>query len=324
MRAALGALAVLHGFAVLAARAAGGQLPASTLAVRTDTGWATWWRAARAPARWDAPHPLVAGALRWRAARPGVEVATLDLAGSAEAWRIRAIVARVDPRTLRFRLDLPPGGRAAWDVEALGDDAMFACNAGQFRPGGPWGWIVRDGREVQAPGRGPLTVAIVVDAAGVVRLVPADSVPAVRAARVAETAFQSYPALLVGDGAVPRALARVGAGIDVTHRDSRLALGLLPDGRLLLALTRFHGLGGVLSPMPVGLTIPETAALMGALGARRAVALDGGTSGQLLVRGADGAAERWPGWRKVPLGFVGEGRDAGGGAPPPAPQRTSR
>ena len=291
-----------------------GQLPPSTLAVRTDSGWVTWWRASRAPRQWSAPHPALTAALRWRPVRAGVEVASLDLTGSGEAWRIRAIIARIEPERLRFRLDLPPRRRAAWNVEALGDDAIVACNAGQFREQGPWGWIVRDGKEVQAPGRGPLVMAVVVDSGGGVRLVSSDSVAALRAAGRVETAFQSYPALLQGAAMVPRQLTRTDAGLDVTHRDSRLALGLLPDGSLLLVLTRFHGLGGVLSPMPVGLTIPETAALMGALGARRAVALDGGTSGQLLVRDEAGIAEMWTGWRKVPLGFVGELREGMRGA----------
>jgi len=48
----------------------------------------------------------------------------------------------------------------------------------------------------------------------------------------------------------------------------------------------------------------ETAALMGALGCRRAVLLDGGISGQLLVRGRGAEAQTWRGLRKVPLGLI--------------------
>jgi hypothetical protein len=91
-------------------------------------------------------------------------------------------------------------------------------------------------------------------------------------------------------------------------------VGELRDGRLLVALTRFDApvaalpggarLGGVMARVPVGLTVPEAAALMGALGARRAVLLDGGLSAQLLVRAADGAERRWDGLRAVPLGLV--------------------
>ena len=292
-----------------ASAAVADALPASTIAVRTGHGWATWWNAQRPPARWRGPDPIVVGALHWRLVRPGIEQAELDLAGNGEAWRIRAVVLRADPRALRFRLDAPPGGRAAWAVDDLGDDAVLACNAGQFTAHAPWGWVVRDGREVAPPGHGPLAPAVVVDADGVLRLVAPDSIAAVRTTGRALTAFQSYPALLVGEGEVPDALRAAGHGVDVGHRDSRLALGVLPDGRLLLVLTRFQALGGVLAPLPVGLTVPETAALLGALGSRRAVALDGGASGQLLVRERAGSAQLWPAWRRVPLGFVAEARD---------------
>jgi hypothetical protein len=45
------------------------------------------------------------------------------------------------------------------------------------------------------------------------------------------------------------------------------------------------------------------AAVMGALGARRAVLLDGGISCQLLIREGQ-ETHTWPGWRRVPLGLV--------------------
>src|SRR6185437_8179626 len=54
--------------------------------------------------------------------------------------------------------------------------------------------------------------------------------------------FQSYPTLLEGDGGVPaplRAPASGTAAVDLGHRDARLALGNLRDGRLLVVLTRF-------------------------------------------------------------------------------------
>lgn len=74
------------------------------------------------------------------------------------------------------------------------------------------------------------------------------------------------------------------------------------DGRVLVALTRFEGLGGALSVLPFGFTTPEMAAVMGALGATRAVLLDGGISGQLRVR--DGGVREWDALRKVPLGLL--------------------
>ena len=117
-------------------------------------------------------------------------------------------------------------------------------------------------------------------------------------------AFQSYPTLLAADGEVPAALREPGRGIDVEHRDARLGMGALPDGRLLIVLTRFDALGESLGSIPFGPTIPEFAALMGALGARQAVALDGGISGQMLVRDEAGITHTWRGLRRVPMALV--------------------
>jgi exopolysaccharide biosynthesis protein len=151
---------------------------------------------------------------------------------------------------------------------------------------------------------------VVVDGAGRVRVVEADSVAALRATRGAVVeAVQSYPTLLVGDGEVPRALRADAEAIDLAHRDARLAIGELRDGRVLVALTRFDALGATLGAVPLGLTVPETAALMGALGCRRAVMLDGGISAQLAVRHADGERRAWSGLRRVPLGIVAMPRD---------------
>jgi exopolysaccharide biosynthesis protein len=141
--------------------------------------------------------------------------------------------------------------------------------------------------------------------------VSADSIGPVRARGEVREAFQSYPALLDGEGEIPAALRHPGSGVDLEHRDARLALGVAGDRRLVVALTRFEGLGGVLSNLPFGLTTPEMAALMGALGCRQAMLLDGGISSQLRLRGADGTVHRWTGIRRVPLALValpGEGR----------------
>jgi hypothetical protein len=54
-------------------------------------------------------------------------------------------------------------------------------NAGQFDGGTPWGWVVSDGREVQAPGIGPLSMAVAVDRSGAVHLVAADGIAGARA-----------------------------------------------------------------------------------------------------------------------------------------------
>jgi len=290
--------------AVPTAAAAQG-LPASSLAVRAGGRWVTWWRSGRAPRAWTAPLPVLAGAARWTAVRPGIDRAELRLAGDGEAWRIRVVLVRVDPRRVRFELreaTRMEGLLGNWTVDSIPAAAVLALNAGQFTGGRPWGWVVRDGVEEQPPGAGPLAMAVVVDSRGGVHLAGAGETASVRAAGGIAQAFQSYPALLM-DGAVPMPLRASGRGIDVAHRDARLALGTLADGRLLIALTRFDALGGTMDELPVGPTTPEMAALMGALGCRRAVLLDGGISAQLLLRPAHGVLA-WRAWRRVPLGLV--------------------
>lgn len=280
--------------------------PAS-LAVERDGVWYEWWRADRAPRQWSSELDAVAGAVRWSSAAPGVEWGTFRLSGGGEAWRLRVIVARIDPARVRLSLvgtHEAAGRGRGWTIGDAPDAALVAFNAGQFSDEGPWGWVVRDGREVRAPGYGPLAPAVVIDSAGRVRLVPADSVGIVRGdARIA-TAFQSYPAVLVRDGELPPHLFAERRGVNLRHRDARLALGLLRDGRILVAMTRFEALGGALSNLPFGLTTPEMAAVMGALGASRAVLLDGGISSQLMVREQGGAVRAWRGLRQVPIGLV--------------------
>ena len=273
------------------------------LAVRAPGGWETWWRGDAAPVKWSAALPAVADRVQWKAASPGVEWGEFSLSGEGEAFRVRVIVARLDPALLRFELVKPVDGKVfagRWSVDEAPGDAVFAVNAGQFTDQ-PWGWLVQGGVERQGPGRGPLAPAVVVDSTGKVRLVAPDSLAMV--AGSATLAFQSYPTLLAGDGSVPLALQKDGLGVDRAHRDARLALGVLRDGRVIVAMTRFEGLGGVLSNIPLGLTTPEMAAVMGALGASSAVLLDGGISSQMMIRGP-GGANVWTGWRRVALGLV--------------------
>jgi hypothetical protein len=314
-RVALGALLLMLGAAPRPSSPVrgGGGGDISSLAVSAAGEWHPWWRSDSAPARWPGPLDVVAGAVEWRSAAAGVEWGELRLSGSGEAWRVRVILVRLDPRLVRFQLDSGfENGllRAAWTIDKVPEEALVAFNAGQFAGSMPWGWVVLGGREFLPPGRGPLSTAITIDTAGVPHWSPPDSIPSLRRTRGVVAAFQSYPTLLEGDGEVPLALRPDShvAGVSLDHGDSRLAIGALRDGRVLVALTRFDGLNGALDAIPLGLTTPQTAALMGALGCSRAVMLDGGISSQLLVRDSVGSVQRWPGIRRVPLGLVVVGR----------------
>ncbi len=243
----------------------------------------------------------------WDQLRPGLELGSFRVAAAGEGRWTRVILLHIDPARYRLRLDAKLSEdltSAVWTVDSAPPSAIAAWNAGQFNGIAPWGWTVMDGLELRPPGIGPLSMAIVADSNGVVRLVEPDSIDAVRAAGGVTTALQSYPTLLTRDGEIPAQIREPGLGVDVTHRDARLAVGQRADGTLLVMLTRFDGLGEAGGEIPFGLTLRETAELLKAQGAVRAVALDGGISSQLMVRGDTGAPRSWRAWRKVPVGMV--------------------
>ena len=248
---------------------------------------------------------LAAAGLVWQATAGGVWRAEGPMAEKGPLATVRIVAVRLDPARVSFELVTAlrdESTRGAWTVDSLPAGALAGFNAGQFTGPIPWGWLVQQGHEVQPAGEGALAMAFVVDDAGRVALVEPRELGAHR--EHAAVAFQSYPALLVGDGEQPAALAGRGRGVDLEHRDSRLALGLLRDGTLIVALTRFAGLGPAGAQLPWGPTVGEMASWMRSHGCRRAVLLDGGMSGQLAARAADGSITRWRNWRPVPLALL--------------------
>jgi len=280
------------------------MLPDSSLSVKRGSTWTEWWSARTAPASWQPSDTARLGPIAWKSGANGIEWTEIALAGSGEAWRTRVVVARIDPRRVRLRLDtaLARDG-ARWTIDRARPTDVFAINAGQFLQSMPWGQVILEGSQWLGAGRGPLASTVMMDSTGRVSLVHGRGV----AERSATWAFQSYPTLL-RDGDVPFELQSADRGIDVEHRDARAAIGTLSDGRLVVALTRFDAFGATLGFVPFGLTVPEMTAVMGALGARDAVMLDGGISGQLLLRDAKGDTHSWRGSRNVPLGLVASSR----------------
>ncbi|HZJ01352.1 MAG TPA: phosphodiester glycosidase family protein [Gemmatimonadaceae bacterium] len=234
----------------------------------------------------------------------GVSRRELPMAKKGALSHVRAIVITIDPVAFKFRLDLARKDQRlnpAWTIDSIPQDAVVAVNAGQFIGGFPWGWLVRDGIETQPPGMGSLGMAFIVDSSDNVSLATQSEIP--RARGHVLHAFQSYPALLV-EGEIPWELQEDGRGVNLLHRDSRLALCITSDGKLTIALTRVTALGSRGATLPYGPTIPEMALYMRSLGCNRAMLLDGGLSSQLAVRDDRGRITKWTNWRMVPLGLV--------------------
>jgi hypothetical protein len=247
---------------------------------------------------------LVSIGLSWHPVRSGVWISESIMGRSGPLSVVRAVAVRMNPSSHRLSLAAPvaeDGTRTVWTIDSIPDDAVIALNTGQFSFGFPWGWVVRDGKEIQPPGTGSLGMALVTDSSGGISLVASSEIASRRGHVV--NAFQSYPALIV-DGELPWELRAPGRGVDLTHRDSRLALCILSDGSLVILLTRFTALGSAGSTLPWGPTVHEIAEYMLAMGCRRAMLLDGGISGQLVIRNGDGTLRRWANWRPVPLAMV--------------------
>jgi hypothetical protein len=241
----------------------------------------------------------------WEPIRPGIWHRVTPMSSAGALAPVQVVAVRIDPRLAQFSIakamrDDGPGN--VWTIDSITDAGVVAFNAGQFTVGGAWGWIVRDGIEEQPPGRGSVAMAFVVDSAGKPSLLEPNEIEAKRGH--VHLAFQSYPALLMGNGVLPRELQAEGRGVNLTHRDSRLALCTLDDGTVVVALTRVTGLGATLETLPWGPTVVEMANYMRSLGCTRAMLLDGGISGQLALRTGDGTLRKWSNWRSVPLGLV--------------------
>ena len=289
------------------ARAQAAGLPSSVLARAMGTGgFMTIWRSESAPVTYaDGGAPL-RGTPIGDALPAGIALEQVRLRGSGEAHWTDVVGLRMAPGAVRLALDTAfDHGRRNWTIARAPRGALAAVNAGQFEADLPWGWVRLDGRDFLPAGRGPLVSTLAIDSAGRLSLTHGGSAPPVPA----RWGFQSYPTLLVG-GTVPLALRSAGLGLDVAHRDARLAIGTRSDGTVVVAMTRFAGLGRGLGVLPFGLTTPEMAAVMGLLGVREAVLLDGGISAQLMVQPASGRASSWPGLRSVPLALVAYPADA--------------
>lgn len=242
--------------------------------------------------------------LAWRGSQ-GVQIAEWPVTLGTRGVRARMIVVDIDPSLVALSLEIARDADAPlpWSLDDAPSDALVAFNAGQFTDDGPWGLVVHRGRTWQSAGRGPLSGGVVIDSAGRVSISGSARLDVVRAAGGVQEALQSYPLLLENDRP-PALLCSATADFDRTHRDIRFAIGTRADGHVLLALSRYEGVGAISERVPIGPTTPEMSELMRRLGARDALMLDGGLSAQLLVREGS-AVRRWEGFRRVPLAIVG-------------------
>jgi hypothetical protein len=273
----------------------------SSLEVRTPAGWTAW--AAFAPGDSVRRRDALDAAIAWRELQPGLRVGDFEVRVAGGRLHNSVAVVELDPSRFHLALaaDSPWARSSAEDWLRRDSSIVLAVNTGLFRDNGtPQGLVLLRGTRRSALA-GWLDAVVVLengaprltDVAGALSLDPAAS------------AFQTLP-WLVRSGRVAFG-ATSGRRLSRTHRDRRISLCLGDDGLVRIALSNFEVFGANAGRIPVGLTIPEQAAIAAGLGCRDAVALDGGISAQLAVRGSSRII-RMPGWRRVPLMMVARRR----------------
>lgn len=271
------------------------QAPAPGLEIRVAGAWKPW--PAFGPGAAAAAAPALAAAVAWRDSAPGFRIGAFDVRTADGLLRNSVALLEIDPARWRFALAAAPAfERRSAEEWLLGDSTLaLAVNTGLFRESGaPIGLVLVDGVRRGTPVSWLDAVVVLED--GIPRLAPTQAPLASGA-----SAFQTLP-WLVRDGRVALGVTS-GVRLSRTHRDRRITLCLDGDGRVRLLLSNFEVFGATVGRVPVGLTIPEQAALAAGAGCRDAVALDGGISAQIAARPA-GRLVRMPGWRKVPLMMV--------------------
>jgi hypothetical protein len=269
--------------------------PAPALEVRVAGAWRAW--PAFGPGAVAAPAPDLPAAVTWRDSAPGFRVGDFAVRTADGLLRNAVAILEIDPRRWRFALAATPAFARRSAEEWLREDTTLALavNTGLFREdGAPIGLVAMDGRH-RRPAVAWLDAVVMLEDGAPRLLSPQAPLPD------GAEAFQTLP-WLVRDGRVVLGVTS-GGRLSRTHRDRRITLCTGEDGRVRLLLSNFEVFGATVGRVPVGLTIPEQAALAAGAGCRDAVALDGGISAQIAARPA-GRLLRMPGWRRVPLMMV--------------------
>ena len=270
------------------------QVQAPLLEIRSNGNWQAWRDAA--PRSAATREPVLRTAITWTDSAPGLRSGSFEVRAAEGHLRNSMAIIELDPARFRFGLGLAPpdARRTAEDWLASDSTLVLTANTGLFRENGtPQGIVLIDGTRHSALA-GWLDAVVVIEN-GSLRITDVEHA---RTLPAGSSSFQTLP-WLVRDGRVAFG-ATSGLKLSKTHRDRRITLCLGEDGTVRLLLSNFEVFGATAGRVPIGLTIPEQAALAAGVGCRDAVALDGGISSQIAFR-AGSRTVRMPGWRKVPV-----------------------
>ena len=251
------------------------------LGFMTADGWTPFTPEENEREVWKQEHISLLHRVRYEPVAEGVRVGRLTL--KHEHGNVfSAVFVEANPEHASLRVlvnDDSADGTSFVHEMAAARNALAAINGGFFDSDGALGLVLSRGNLVQRPN------------AGAGYLLVQSGKPLILNEKHASLAgadegIQCGPVLLV-DGRLSDDLRRSGRTAAVARRS---AAALTHDGNILLLSTDVE-LGG--------LTLKQLAMVLGGLGARHALALDGGASAQLYVRDIGVAAR---GWDKVPVG----------------------
>lgn len=200
----------------------------------------------------------------WRLLREGLAFAELPLRRAPNPSGIPLYLLKVDPEKWSLALGMRPGWtKGSVDGMAEEDQFVAAINASYFSEDGPVGLVVSEG-ELLHPQTRRWAAHLLIPPRGAPRIVNQKKA----SWSGARYAIQAFPAIMAAGHTFPY-MRYGGRGFDVRQVDRRSALCLTWDNQLLLLAT---------DTVINGLSFVELATMMGGLGCRDAMGLDGGTS----------------------------------------------
>jgi hypothetical protein len=241
------------------------------LSVNTDEGWVDVDPHLEQHRFWAPDEAFLLRSLEMREVQPGLELGLVELRREPNPQLIGLTVVRVDPRQWRFRLLADPGfeRRTVTEVAAEHPDAGLLVNASYFSEDGPVGLLVQDGR-TRVPQGSAWAAHFLVEAGQNPRIVNEKETPL---AEDLVQGFQGFPAIM-SSGVTFSYMRYGGRGFPVNELARRTAVCVDWNHMVWLVVT---------DTVTNGLTLSETATVLGGLGCRDAMGFDGGGSTQLHV-----------------------------------------
>lgn len=245
--------------------------PKGQLAVNTEQGWQPIDPHLEQHRFWGPEDAFLLPHLTLERVEEGLDLGLIELRREPNPQVVPVVVVRADPQYWRFRLLANPdfSRQTVQDVALDHPSAAVVVNASYFSEEGPVGLLVQDGRE-RVPQGTAWAAHFLVEAGGQPRIVNE------KQTALGEDllqAFQGFPAIMSG-GETFSYMRYGGRGFPVHTLARRTAVCTDLDGMVWILVT---------DTVTNGLTLSETATVLGGLGCHDAMGFDGGSSTQLHV-----------------------------------------